>query len=398
VIADACRHSLCLQADGTFAAAWSEENHHDADEGNSEDGDGLELEEEEQAVGSPQEVTEPRGAAGLGAFFEEDDEEEGGVVTAGGLFTETQDLLELYELAGYQIPRLAGPDCFTANDITFGQGLIIPTQEAGGWMPAIPIIQEMLNTKSDGLYDRFLSKAIQKWRVNKPLRLKTGIELAKGAVPLCEALATLRDVATEAHQGCKKTRFLAQQNNGLPYICCSVHHATPEYNFVRIPGWLVAATSTLCLQGYFYPEHKDKWLEVLCDNRRLVLMEYIILWNVYSMNDIAAKVNRPELRLCPQRLVGGAAASIQAKADDKKKLKAITAPKSVKKKVNEQQKLSFSKSASNDTPYTEKRSVSKIGKGSNKKSKPNVTPIKMGDLSEAQREAAFSDYMAKQGL
>ena len=412
------KHSLCLQAD--FDEAWEkehasdlqeeaaqganlDENGSDAKDGDFEDDEDDE-EPEESLADSP-----PRGNQSLGAFFEEDDEEEGAQAAAGGLLApETQELLELYELAGYQVPRLTGPDCFTPNDITFGQGLVIPTQESGGWLPAIQVLEDLLEQKSEGLFQRFSAKAIQKWKVNKPLKLKTGIELPKGAVPLCEALATLRDVATDAHQGCKKTRFIAQQNNGLPYICCSVHHSTPEYNFVRIPGWLVAATSTLCLQGYYYPEHKDKWVEVLCDDRRLVLLEYVILWNVYIMNDVATKVNRPELRICPSRLVGGAAAAIQAKADDKRKLKALTGPepKSAKKNTATQSKIKFQKGTPKgtlkETPKGKRdASAASLGKTSNKKAKQNITPIKMksvADLSEEQREAAFADYMAKQGM
>jgi hypothetical protein len=290
-----------------FAQAWEDEEDSPEDINGEVQQSEYEEEEEQEDAGdlfagddadnAPAEDQNPPGGQSLGAFFEEDDEEEGGAVTECGHAAGTQELLELYELAGYQIPRLAGPDCFGPNDMTYGQGLIIPTTAEGGWMPAMAILEEMLNCKTEGLFERLSTKALQKWRVNKPLKAKTGIELPKGAVPLCEALATLRDVATDAHQGCKKARILAQQNNGLPYICCAIHSGTPEYNFVRLPGWLVAATSTLCLQGYYYPEHKDKWVEVLCDNRRLILLKYVILWNVYLMNDVATKLNRPELRM-----------------------------------------------------------------------------------------------------
>jgi hypothetical protein len=393
------RHSWCPQISGLSEATWEEEASRDIQDeaqgeyepsDNEEIGDGYEPEAEQPV----------KAGLGLGAFFEEDDEEEGTQVQAGRMAAETQELLELYELAGLQVPRLAGPDCFSANDITYGQGLIIPTQEDGGWMPAIPILEDLLECKQEGLFKLLSGKALQKWKVNKPIKLKTGIELQRGAVPLCEALATLRDVATETHQGCKKPRYLAQQNNGLPYICCSIHHTTPEYNYVRITGWLVAATSTLCLQGFHYPQHKDKWMEVLCDDRRLILLEYTILWNVYLMNDVAVKVNRPELRLCPPRLVGGAAASIQAKADAQRKQKALPTPKTGFKRPSPQQRLSFSKGTPSPSSTTGNKLNNHSGKGGGKRTKM-VTPIKMksiGDMTEEQREAAFSDYMAKQGF
>jgi len=64
------------------------------------------------------EANQPHRSQALGAVFEE---EEGGPTAAGSLAAETQECLELYELAGYQVPSLAGPARFSPTDITCGQ-------------------------------------------------------------------------------------------------------------------------------------------------------------------------------------------------------------------------------------------------------------------------------------